>query len=87
MFTVFTKFYDKFDFKTDAKSDDKSDFKPDYNYNNLTSHLRNFLITTKYIKNKNGSYIILDKDLLKKFKKKEFSPKQLKKLLIEQELI
>ena len=62
-------------------------FKPDYKYNNLTSHLRNFLITTKYIKNKNGSYIILDKDLLKKFKKKEFSPKQLKKLLIEQELI
>jgi len=62
-------------------------FKPDYNYNNLTSHLRNFLITTKYIKNKNGSYIILDKDLLKKFKKKKFSPEQLKKLLIEQELI
>lgn len=62
-------------------------FKPDYYYNNLTSHLRNFLITTKYIKNKNGNYIILDEDLLKRFKKKQFSPHQLKKILVEKELI
>lgn len=59
-------------------------FKPDGYYNILTSHLRNFLITTKHIKNINSSYIILDKSLLLKFKKKEFSPLQLNKILVEQ---
>ena len=62
-------------------------FKPDGYYNILTSHLRNFLITIEYIKNINGSYIILDKSLLIKFKTREFSPQQLEKILIDQKLL
>ena len=62
-------------------------FKPDGYYNKLTSHLRNFLITTEYIKNINSSYIILDKSLLIKFKSKEFSPQQLEKILADQQLL
>ena len=60
-------------------------FKPDGYYNILTSHLRNFLITIEYIKNINSSYIILDKSLLIKFQTKEFSPKQLEKMLADQQ--
>lgn len=51
----------------------------------MTSHLRNFLITIEYIKNINSSYIILDKSLLIKFQTKEFSPKQLEKMLADQQ--
>lgn len=62
-------------------------FVPDPLYNNITSNLRNFLISAKkidYIKNK---YVVLDSSLLESLKKKEFSPDQLQKILEKQNLL
>ena len=56
-------------------------FEPDSLYNNLSSDLRNFLISSKKIDYKNGSYIILDEKLLEVIKKKEFHPSELEKTL------
>ena len=56
-------------------------FEPDSLYNNLSSDLRNFLISSKKIDYKNGSYIILDNSLLRLVKNKEFSPSELEKIL------
>jgi len=55
-------------------------FKPDSLYNSLTSHLRNFLITSKKINYIEGQYKIVDTSILNIFKKKEFSPEALKKM-------
>lgn len=56
-------------------------FEPESIYNNLSSDLRNFLISSKKIDYKNGSYIILDNSLLEFIKNKEFSPSELEKIL------
>ena len=56
-------------------------FEPDSLYNNLSSDLRNFLISSKKIDYKNDSYIILDNSLLELVKNKEFSPRELEKIL------
>ena len=56
-------------------------FEPDSLYNNLSSDLRNFLISSKKINYKNGSYFILDNSLLEFVKNKEFSPSELEKIL------
>jgi hypothetical protein len=56
-------------------------FEPDSLYNNLSSDLRNFLISSKKIDYKNGSYIILDNSLLELVKNKEFAPSELEKIL------
>ena len=56
-------------------------FEPDSLYNNLTSDLRNFLISSKKIDYKDGAYFILDNSLLEFVKNKEFSPSELEKIL------
>jgi len=56
-------------------------FEPESIYNNLSSDLRNFLISSKKIDFKKGSYIILDNSLLELLKKKEFHPRELEKIL------
>lgn len=63
-------------------------FKPDRLYNTQTSNVRNFLITLDCIKFiGDNQYILLDEDLLSRFIKKEFSPKQLEKMLANQQLL
>ena len=63
-------------------------FKPDRLYNTQTSNVRNFLITLDCIKFVgDNQYILLDKNLLSQFVKKEFSPKQLEKMLANQQLL
>ena len=63
-------------------------FKPDGLYNIQTSNVRNFLITLDCIKFiGDNQYILLDKNLLSQFVKKEFSPKQLEKILTDQKLL
>tara|TARA_B110000305_G_C19432439_1_gene636953 strand:- start:89 stop:994 length:906 start_codon:yes stop_codon:yes gene_type:complete len=54
-------------------------FKPNLGFNILTSGLRNFLITAKILKHNidNNDYQLLDRSLLDKVKKFEFSPQQL----------
>jgi len=59
----------------------KYKFRPDALYNNLTSDLRNFLISSNKITYENEEYIIIDNKLLDLFKNKEFSPEQLQKIL------
>ena len=56
-------------------------FRPDALYNNLTSDLRNFLISSNKITYENEEYSIIDNELLDLFKNKEFSPEQLQKVL------
>ncbi|MDC0924962.1 DUF3883 domain-containing protein [Candidatus Pelagibacter sp.] len=56
-------------------------FKPNPLYNNLTSDLRNFLISSNKITYENEEYSIIDNELLDLFKNKEFSPEQLQKIL------
>ena len=56
-------------------------FKPNPLYNNLTSNLRNFLISSNKITYENEEYIISDNKLLDLFKNKEFSPEQLQNVL------
>lgn len=56
-------------------------FKPESLYNNLTSDLRNFLISSKKLDFKNGSYVIDDISILELIKNKEFHPKELEKIL------
>ena len=56
-------------------------FKPNALYNNLTSDLRNFLISSNKIIYENEEYVIIDNKLLDLFKNKEFSPEQLQKVL------
>jgi hypothetical protein len=56
-------------------------FEPESIYNNLSSDLRNFLISSKKIDFKKGSYIIMDNSLLELLKKKEFHPRELEKIL------
>jgi len=62
-------------------------FTPDGSYNIESSDLRNFLITLKYLKNINDSYILIDKSILKKFKNRKYSPEELKKRLMANELL
>lgn len=62
-------------------------FKPDSFYNIESSDLRNFLITAGYIKNLDNKYILLDESILAKFKSRVFSPEQLKKKLLDKELL
>jgi hypothetical protein len=56
-------------------------FRPNSLYNNLTNHLRNFLISLKKIDYIDGQYKIIDISILNFLKKKEFSPEQLQKVL------
>ena len=58
-------------------------FKPESLYNNFTSDIRNFLISSKKIDYKDGYYIILDETILELIKKKEFHPNDLEKTLNE----
>lgn len=58
-------------------------FKPESLYNNFTSDIRNFLISSKKIDYKDGCYIILDETILELIKKKEFHPNDLEKTLNE----
>ena len=53
-------------------NDDNYIFTPDGSYNIESSDLRNFLITLKYLKNINDSYILIDKSILKKFKNRKY---------------
>jgi hypothetical protein len=63
-------------------------FEPDRLYNNITSNLRNFLITLDCVKFiTDNQYILLDTNLLLQFVKKEFSPKQLEKILENQKFL
>jgi hypothetical protein len=62
-------------------------FKPFISYNNLTRHLRNFLISLKKIDFINGHYKIIDNTILNLLEKKEFSPEQLQKILEKQNLL
>jgi len=62
-------------------------FKPDEYYNRATSDLRNFFISMNIIKLVDDNYIILDKNIFSFFKKKQFSPQQLKKKIEQQEKI
>ncbi len=61
--------------------DENNTFKPDAIYNNITSDLRNFLISSKKIDYKDDKYYLIDKKILDQSKHKEFSPEQLKKVL------
>ena len=56
-------------------------FKPDSIYNNLTSDLRNFLISAKKINYQNNVYSVVDLEILNLINEKEFSPEQLEKVL------
>ena len=60
-------------------------FKPENYYNRITSDLRNFLIDIKIIKLIDNHYVVLKDEILTLFKKKKFSPEQLKKMLKMQE--
>ena len=62
-------------------------FRPSGSYNIASSDLRNFLITLNFIKYDNERYILLDENVLTQFKKKEFSPDQLKNKITNQELL
>lgn len=64
-------------------------FKPENFYNYKTSHLRDFLISLKYIKYHitEEKYILLNESILKEFGKKEFSPEQLKNKILNQEML
>lgn len=62
-------------------------FTPSGSYNIASSDLRNFLITLNFIKYDNDRYILLDENILAQFKKKEFSPEQLKNKITNQELL
>jgi hypothetical protein len=62
-------------------------FNPDSFYNIESSDLRNFLITSGYVKNIDNKYILLDESILTKLKSRTFSPAQLKQKLLEKELL
>jgi len=63
-------------------------FQPDSFYNIESSELRNFLITAGYIKNlEDNKYILLDESILEKFRSRIFSPEQLRKKLLDNELL
>ena len=61
-------------------------FKPNESYNIMTSSLRNLFISMKIIKHDNSldAYILLNENILLKFKKTIFSPEQLQKQLEDQ---
>ena len=68
-------------------NDNQYSFEPTLDYNFTTSDLRNFLISCDLIKNKDNKYILLDENILEKFKRKKISPAELKKIMQEKEKI
>ena len=69
------------------KKNNTYQFKPNSLYNNLTFDLRNFLISSNKIEFENNFYRIVDEKILEFSLKKEFSPEDLKKVLLKQEQI